>query len=337
MGQMPLHVAQGFIERPDRNVGGALGIQLTHRSLSAGVCPQDPCVGGEASGFTKVAHLRPLVGALLAAAVQLRDRDDGDLELLGQELEGTGELGDLLLAALDAFARAHQLQVVDDHQAKIVLLLEAAALGPDLHERHVRRIINEQWSIGDLGHGPRQPGPVLVAHRALTHVLQLDGRLGRQQSHRDLGATHLEAEEHGSHLVLDCRRPGYIQAPRRFPNSRSRRHDDHLPGVQAVGQVVEVGEPRGDSGHLTGLARGGLDLVDRRLKHIAKDRVVIPATLVRHGVDLGLSGIDDVDDVSAVLAVAHLDDLRAGIDEPPQDRSLGHDLRVVPGVGCRRH
>src|SRR5680860_1417354 len=428
MGQMPLHVAQGFIERPDRNVGGALGIQLTHRGLSAGVCPQDPCVGGEATGFTKVAHLRPLVGALLTAAVQLRDSDDGDLELLGQELEGTGELGDLLLPALDAFARAHQLQVVDDHQTKVVLLLEATALGPDLHERHVRRIINEQRGIRDLGHGPRQPGPVLVAHRALAHVLQLDGRLGRQQSHRDLGATHLEAEEHGGHLVLDRRRPGYIQTPRRvvrgnhgltckvkvglvidlnathrdrdartntdqlpllrpdcahpgirrcwcgvaidghappisekneylsgcpdnlvpadgdqplvlcigddhravgeldlearatrhhlgcsghhgrasvaaehklanrnpthrgpargcgkrrvqcqrLPDGRPRRHDDHLPRVQAVGQVVEVGEPGGDSGHLTGLARGGLDLVDRRLKHLAEERVVIP-------------------------------------------------------------
>ena len=47
---------------------------------------------------------RPLVGALLGATVELRDRDDRDLELLGQQLERTGEFRDLLLAGLDALA-----------------------------------------------------------------------------------------------------------------------------------------------------------------------------------------------------------------------------------------
>ncbi len=71
VGQMPLHVTQGVIQRPHRNIGGAPGIQLSHRRLGARVCPQDPCVGGEATRLAKVAHLWPLVGALLATTVQL--------------------------------------------------------------------------------------------------------------------------------------------------------------------------------------------------------------------------------------------------------------------------
>ena len=48
--------------------------------------------------------MRLLVGALLGATVELADRDDRDLELLGQQLERPGELRDLLLAGLDPLA-----------------------------------------------------------------------------------------------------------------------------------------------------------------------------------------------------------------------------------------
>ncbi len=94
-------------------------------------------------------------------------------------------------------------------------LFETPALGPDLHQRHVRRIVNEQWGIGDLAHRARQPGPVLVAHRALAHVLQLDRGFGREQAHGDLGPAHLEAEEDRCHFVLDSRRAGDVQSPGR--------------------------------------------------------------------------------------------------------------------------
>ena len=81
---------------------------------------------------------RPLVGALLGATVELGERDDRDLELLGEQLDLPGELRDLELAGLDLLARGHQLEVVDDDQPQVVALLEPAGLGPDLHHRHVR-------------------------------------------------------------------------------------------------------------------------------------------------------------------------------------------------------
>ena len=47
-------------------------------------------------------------------------------------------------ARLDALARRHRLQVVDDDDLEVVPLLEPPALRPDLHQRHVGRIVNEQ-------------------------------------------------------------------------------------------------------------------------------------------------------------------------------------------------
>ena len=64
--------------------------------------------------------------------------------------------------------------------------------------------------------------------------------------------------------------------------------------------------------------------------------VVLAAPLVDDGVDLGLGRVDDVLDVAATLGVAELDDLRTRLDQPPQHRALGDDLRVVAGVGGGR-
>src|SRR5690606_16075251 len=100
------------------------------------------------STFAQITHLRLLVAALLRTTVQLRDRDDRNLEFLREELERTRELGDLLLTRLDALAGAHELEIVDDDQLEVVALLEAAALRPDLHERHVRRVVDEQRRLG---------------------------------------------------------------------------------------------------------------------------------------------------------------------------------------------
>ena len=54
--------------------------------------------------LTQVAKRGELVGALLGTTVQLRQGDDRHLKLLREKLERSGELADLLLAALDALA-----------------------------------------------------------------------------------------------------------------------------------------------------------------------------------------------------------------------------------------
>ena len=52
--------------------------------------------------FAQVRELRPLVGARLGVAVELRESDDRDLELLREQLERPGDLGDLLLTVVGA-------------------------------------------------------------------------------------------------------------------------------------------------------------------------------------------------------------------------------------------
>src|ERR1700724_4555580 len=75
------------------------------------------------AGFTQVGQLRAFVVAALDLARQLRQRDDGDVELLGQRLQAGGDFGDFLHAVIvAALARALQkLDIVDHDQVETLL------------------------------------------------------------------------------------------------------------------------------------------------------------------------------------------------------------------------
>ena len=225
-------VAQRVVQAPHRHVAGAASVQLAERRLAAGVGAQHPRRGGQAAGLAQVADLRLLVGALLGPAVELAHRDDRDLELLGQQLQRARQLGDLLLAVLGLLVAAHQLQVVDDDELQVVALAQPAGLGPDLHHREVRGVVDVQRRLGDLAHAPRQAAPVVVGHRAGAHVVQRHARLGRQQAHGDLGLAHLEREDRRGQAVLDRRRARDVQPQRRVVGG------DH--GARREVQVVGV-------------------------------------------------------------------------------------------------
>ena len=119
-----------------------------------------------------------------------------------------------------------------------------------------------------------------------------------------------------------------------FADRRPGRHDDQLPGVQAVGQLVELGEPGGHADHLAAAVGDGLDLVEGVAHDVAERCVVLARAPVGDVVDLRLGSVDHLVDVAGA-GVAHGHDAGAGLDEPAQDGLLPHDAPVVPGVGRR--
>src|ERR1035437_9590602 len=70
--------------------------------------------------FAQIAHHGTLVGAFFQFAVQLGQGDYRHTQLLGQRLQRTGYLRDLLLAGFRVGTPPHQLQIVDDDQADIM-------------------------------------------------------------------------------------------------------------------------------------------------------------------------------------------------------------------------
>src|SRR6266568_699600 len=86
----------------------------------------------DGAGFAQVAHHRALVGAFFQLTVELGESHYRHTQLLGQRLQGLGDLRNLLLPRFDAGTRLHQLQIVDDDQPDIMLALQAPCLGAQL-------------------------------------------------------------------------------------------------------------------------------------------------------------------------------------------------------------
>src|SRR5690606_1611222 len=148
-----LQLQRRRVQRPD--VEAALWMhrrQLPDGHAAAGIGEGDERVGREAAGLAEVGELGPLVAAArLDGARELGERDDGDVELLGEPLEGAADLGDLLLAvgALALDRPVHELEVVHDDQPDVVLGLEAAALRAELEDAEAGRVVDEDGGLGE--------------------------------------------------------------------------------------------------------------------------------------------------------------------------------------------
>ena len=128
----------------------------------------------------------------------------------------------------------------------------------------------------------------------------------------------------------------------RLADARPGRDDHHLPRVQTIGQRVQIGETRWHTGRAAPGHGDRVDLVHGRLQQLLEDDVVLAGAPLGDVIDLRLRAIDDLVDLAAAdlplrAPVPELHDARAGLDQAPQDRLLGDDLRVVAGVCRGRH
>jgi len=104
------------------------------------------------AGFTQVRQLRALIVARFDLARQLRQRQDRNVELLGQRLEPRRDLGDLLHTTLaGALARAlQQLQVIDHQEIEAALTLKPARTCGKLADREAAGFIDIKRQILQL-------------------------------------------------------------------------------------------------------------------------------------------------------------------------------------------
>jgi hypothetical protein len=170
-------------------------------------------------------------------------------------------------------------------------------------------------------------------------VRRCDSRIRRQQPHRDLTAPHLQGEQDAGEAVLDRRRAEHVEPDRALAGRRAPGDDDELPGVEAVGQLVELAEAGRHAVELRAATAHRLDLVERLLQDVLEPDVVLARAALGDLVDRLLRAVDDVVDVATGPggAVTELDDARARLDQAAQDRPLPDDVGVVAGVGRRGH
>jgi hypothetical protein len=159
-----------------------LGRALLGRLRVVGVVPVDEAhdvrVLFDPTAFSQVGEHGALVLAVLQGAVELGEGHDRGVQVAGQDLEAPGELGHLHLAVLRPLGGAHELEVVDHHQAQVAVAgLEAAALGPHLHDGEVGVVVDEEGGLGQAADGVADPVPVGLGDPSRAQVPAVHPRL----------------------------------------------------------------------------------------------------------------------------------------------------------------
>src|SRR3954451_23803009 len=155
--------------------------------------------------FAQVREQRLLVRPRLDATRELRHGDNRHLQLARQHLEPAADLADLLDAAVGAVLGAHELQVVDDHEAELVARVEAARLGTQVEDAEVARVVDVERRRGELLGGLDDLRPAVGADAPLPEVVAVPLRLRGEEALRELGLGHLERELGDRLAVIDGR------------------------------------------------------------------------------------------------------------------------------------
>ncbi len=170
--------------------------------------------------------------------------------------------------------RADQLEVVHHQQPEAVAGVEAARLGAHLEHADVARVVEVDRSAGQLLDGVQDLRPAVAAHAALPQLVARHLRLRGDEAVGQLGLRHLEREQRHRHAVVDRRVLGDVGGERALAHRGPGGDHDQVAGLEAAGELVEVGEAGRHAGEPHVLARELLELVDL----LVEDRLDVRAS-----------------------------------------------------------
>src|SRR6266566_4457051 len=285
-------------------------------------------------GLAQVGELWPAVLAspLLGRARKLRDRDDGHVELLGERLEGAGDVGDLLLPVLDVAGPLHQLQVVHDYERNVVLGLQPACLRAHRQRRERRGVVNPDRRRPQQSRGTRELRVIVVAELAAPQPLRIDQSLRAEQPLHELILRHLQRKERHPGVVLDRGVLHNVQCQRGLSHGWTRRDDDEIGALEASRVAIQIDESAWHPSQRTGAGLELLDPLHRRPDELLDPNELLGAPELRHLKDTVLRIVEHFAG-GPVSLVDVLDDAGGRLDEPAQHRLVAHDPGVIVDVG----
>ena len=266
----------------------------------------------------------------LARESWLRHRD---VQLLGHQLQGAGDVRHDLLAVVAAPGLApgglHQLEVVDDDQPQV---FHPAALGQDIGHCDIGVLVDEDGGPAEGVGGRGHIFPVLVGQLAGDQLFVVHKALAGDQPQSQLLLVHFQGEKghllvgffacvqqdiqgHGglAHAGAGGQKDqvGVVQAgerPVQVPQAGLQAGDGAVAGGQLLQAVVDVDDDVGNGGQsLDGAALP--DGVDALLRRVQK----------------GLAGFGPLLD--------HVDQLLRGLQKLPQEGLVLDDLDVKAHIG----
>ncbi|CRI63137.1 hypothetical protein THIOKS11170027 [Thiocapsa sp. KS1] len=323
----------------DDDLGDTLVLRVLVIDLVAIDEDDEVCILFDCARLAQIRHHGPLVRPLLETAIELRERDDRDVELLGECLERAGDRGDFGRPILADTGGLHELDVVEHDQTQIVLIaLETPCARPDLGRREGGCVVDEHGCAGQDVDRRGQARPLVFLQSPGPDTVLIDAPERRHHAHRQRIARHLHAEDRHRALGLDGDMLGHVHRERGFAHRRAPRHDDEIRGLQPRGHHVEVGEAGRQPGDGLVALIECVDALDRAAEQ-GLDRLE-PAAAARLLLgdleDASLGRIEQLGGIAPHGVVAAVGDIGTGGDHLPQHRGLADDLGVGLDVGRAR-
>ena len=211
------------------------------------------------------------------------------------------------------------------------LRLEPARLGPELHRRDVRRVVDVHRGFRERVHRRGDPGEVELLEEARAQALRVDVGDARQQAQDELLLAHLEAEDADALALLDRGVLGDVEREARLADRRPGGEDDQVALLEPGRERVEVGEPGPDAADLAAVGVEVVEpvvgVVEQRLERA--EAGIDPLLADRE--ELRLGAVDRLLDLGRIL-VADPGDAPGRADQVAQDRLALDDPGVLRDV-----
>ncbi len=290
----------------------------------------------QGAGLAQVRELWPMVFApLLRRPGELGKRHHGHVQLLGQFLEGAGDVGNLQVAVLMLAAAPHQLQVIDDDEIEAVLLCQASRFGAHFQDRDARRVIDEDGRLIEHFHRTQQLLPFALAQAPGAQAMAVHPGMTGQKPEIELFLAHLEAEQAHRAVVAHSGVLGDIQAEGGLAHGGAGGNEDQVSGLQSRGFAVQFLEAGADSGDLV-FAGHILQAGHRLVGDIPHTGKASPVLILGDGKDQFFSSIQDLAGI-LLRSKAVLDHAVGSLNHFPQHRLVLHDAGIMIHVGGAGH
>ncbi len=252
-----------------------------------------------------------VAAALFGGAGELRQGEDGDVELFGESLEATGDGGDFLGAVLimpRGGARGsggHKLQIIDDHEVEAALgLAEAASFGAHFGEGDAGGVVDVDAGFDEALEGGGEFVAILAEEEAFLDFDRVDSGLGSEHAAEKGFLRHFQREDGHDVAVVDGGVLRDVDSEGGFAHGGPRGDDDELGLLEAAGHAIEFGEMGGEAGDLAAFLIEVVDGFEGAGDDVVHARKAAGDAFFGNFEERGFGGVEDFEGFFALVGGA---------------------------------
>ena len=211
-------------------------------------------------------------------------------------------------------------------------LLQAARLGSHFAERNARSIVNENWRLRQLIHGPDNFVHIVAPQRTSAHLVRVHTRFRTQQAQEQGLTRHFQRKHTYNFLIFDSCVLRNVHGKCGFAHRWPRRDDHQIGTLQAAGHFIQIRIVSRQSGDPLTALQQGVNRAKRLFDNFLHTHEAAPDTFLGKLKNGSFGVIKDFLRGISLLAGTHYSGIGC-MNQSPQQRFVANDLDVMLNAG----